>query len=250
MPPTLFLVRHAQGHHNIPLPSSSSPYHAVHIRDALLTPYGKSQCGELSARFPYHQEIDLIVSSPLRRTIQTVAWSFGPVLRKEKVQWLLEPKAQEVSRLPCDVGHGVEELRGLVGEEGVLPVGVGVERMGWGEVAEGWNSKTGYWAAEPEAVRRRAADFRAWLFGREEQNIVVVTHGAFLHYLTEDWTGDDPSRGTAYLNCEVRQFKFTTGSSVKEAHLEETTESRLTRGARETEKDANVIEEIKLVEAA
>lgn len=30
---------------------------------------------------------------------------------------------------------------------------------------------------------------RKWLWNREEKEIVLVTHGAFLHYLTEDWDG-------------------------------------------------------------
>ena len=61
---------------------------------------------------------------------------------------------------------------------------------------------------------------------------------------------DDTNTGTAYLNCEVRQFKFTSGSSPDDAHIEETPESQKTRGARECEKDANIIEEVRLVEAA
>lgn len=58
------------------------------------------------------------------------------------------------------------------------------------------------------------------------------------------------SLGTAYLNCEVRQFKFTSNSTAEDAHVEEKAESRKTRGARETEKDANIIEEVRLVEEA
>lgn len=30
--------------------------------------------------------------------------------------------------------------------------------------------------------------------------IVLVTHGAFAHFLTEDWDVDDPMIGTAYKN--------------------------------------------------
>jgi hypothetical protein len=31
--------------------------------------------------------------------------------------------------------------------------------------------------------------------------VVVVTHGAFAHFLTEDWDVEDPMVGTAYKNC-------------------------------------------------
>jgi len=31
--------------------------------------------------------------------------------------------------------------------------------------------------------------------------IALVTHGAFAHFLTEDWDVEDPMTGTAWLNC-------------------------------------------------
>lgn len=38
-----------------------------------------------------------------------------------------------------------------------------------------------------EAIEKRARAVRCWLSHRVEREIVVVTHGAFLHFLTEDW---------------------------------------------------------------
>lgn len=32
-----------------------------------------------------------------------------------------------------------------------------------------------------------------------------MTHGAFLHYLTEDWTGDDPKRGEPTITMRRRE---------------------------------------------
>lgn len=55
--------------------------------------------------------------------------------------------------------------------------------------------KTGIYASDKETVKARAAALRSWLYQRSESNILFVTHGAFLHFLTEDWTGDDPVRG-------------------------------------------------------
>jgi broad specificity phosphatase PhoE len=46
-----------------------------------------------------------------------------------------------------------------------------------------------------QAVEARAVELRKWLWKRPESNIVLVSHGAFLHYLTEDWDGFDPMRG-------------------------------------------------------
>lgn len=36
---------------------------------------------------------------------------------------------------------------------------------------------------------------RNWIYNRPEKHIALVTHGAFLHYFTEDWTAYDKSRG-------------------------------------------------------
>lgn len=54
----------------------------------------------------------------------------------------------------------------------------------------------GRYATDHESLTKRAADLRSWLYQRSEPRILFVTHGAFLHYLTEDWSGDDPEKGS------------------------------------------------------
>jgi len=44
-------------------------------------------------------------------------------------------------------------------------------------VVDGWDSKTGEWGADEVSLARRAAKMRKWLKDREEDEIVVVTHG-------------------------------------------------------------------------
>lgn len=36
---------------------------------------------------------------------------------------------------------------------------------------------------------------RNWIYNRPEKNVALVTHGGFLHYFTEDWTGYEKHRG-------------------------------------------------------
>ena len=55
-------------------------------------------------------------------------------------------------------------------------------------VTEGWNSKQGKWADDDEAIEERAKEMRKWLQARPEKEIVLVTHGGFLHYFTGDWS--------------------------------------------------------------
>jgi len=43
------------------------------------------------------------------------------------------------------------------------------------------------WAPQKEKVEERCRVAREWLSKRKEKDVVVVTHGGVLHYLTEDW---------------------------------------------------------------
>lgn len=38
-----------------------------------------------------------------------------------------------------------------------------------------------------EKIRARAQHARRWLLARPEKDIVVVSHGGLLHFMTEDW---------------------------------------------------------------
>ena len=85
------------------------------------------------------------------------------------------PEIQETSDLPCDTGSDIAILRDEFKDK---PVDLGL-------VEKGWDSKKGRWAASSTAIEKRAREARVWLRGREEEDIVVVTHGGFLHFLTE-----------------------------------------------------------------
>ena len=79
--------------------------------------------------------------------------------------------------LPCDTGSDAEVLRKEM--EG-KPVDLSL-------VHNGWNNKKGKWATDADAIEDRAKDARRWLKARSEKEIVLVTHGGFLHFFTEDW---------------------------------------------------------------
>ncbi|EUC27948.1 hypothetical protein COCVIDRAFT_37469 [Bipolaris victoriae FI3] len=238
MAPKIHLVRHAQGEHNATRDYS--------IRDAVLTAKGKEQCRALSAAFQHHDEIETVFASPLRRTIQTAALSFGRVLSRPEVPFVLLPALQEVSNIGCDVGlaDSAADLQRLLPdlfEAGEIDFDL--SKIDASAVTPGWNSKDGYWAYEKTAISKRAADLRSWLFQRPEAQVLVVTHGAFAHFLTEDWDVEDPMLGTAYKNCEHRVFVFTPDSTAAKAHVEETWESRRGRSTVEVEKDPHVVDE-------
>ncbi|OAX82876.1 hypothetical protein ACJ72_02773 [Emergomyces africanus] len=225
MPPIIHCVRHAQGYHNLS--------HANHILpDPLLTPHGESQCRDLSAEFPYHSQIDLIVASPLRRTLYTALLTLQDQIRNKGLTIIALPEIQETSDVPCDVGSDLAVLQKEVLENG-LPVDLGL-------VEEDWNSKQGKWAPSAEAIANRAREARRWLKARPEKEIVVVSHGGFLHYFTEDWQDSMLYQGTGWRNTEYRTYTFSDSVDQDDlygglvdgdnASIIETPESRTRRG--------------------
>ncbi|KAK5652741.1 hypothetical protein OQA88_9594 [Cercophora sp. LCS_1] len=213
----IHLVRHAQGFHNLRAENHQLP-------DPDLTPLGKHQCAELCRLFPHHDQITHLVASPMRRTLYTCLLSFAPAVEAGKKVVAL-PEVQEVSNLPCDVGTAPEKLHAEFDPAGTVDLS---------RVSEGWNDKSSgsKWAPEMGNLEVRAREARNWLreLGKEvtqegtDAHIVVVTHGGFLHFLTQDWDGMTFEKGTGWANTEWRMYEFVSEDDG-EARLRETKSS-------------------------
>lgn len=178
MPPTIHCIRHAQGYHNLSTANQS-------IHDPSLTPLGIQQCHTLTSTFPHTSSIDLLVASPLRRTLYTALYSF-PSKATSGIPLIALPEIQETSDLPCDTGSSRADLeKEFEGKNVDLQL-----------VTDDWNDKKGRWSPARPAVEERCRIARNWLKERKEKDIVVVTHGGVLHYLTEDWFEHDKFHGT------------------------------------------------------
>lgn len=220
MAPVIHFVRHAQGFHNLPGASHD-------MLDPLLTPLGEEQCARLREGFPNHHRISLIVASPLRRTISTAFLSFGPALANGHCQpkILALPELQETSDSLCDCGKDPDTLAKEL-HDLQLPVDLSL-------VKPGWNIKlpTNKWSPSAAALNDRAIEAREILrskikeleaAGETDPEIVVVSHGGILHYLTEDWEDSKiynraPHKvdklawavpSTAWTNTEYRSYDF------------------------------------------
>lgn len=231
-----------------------------------MTQFGKEQCRKLSLTFPHHERIDLIVASPLRRTIFTALLSFPKEL-ENGLSVIALSEAQETSASPCDTGSDVEALQEEFADQ---PVDLDL-------VTSGWHTKEGKWAPDEASIAIRAKEVRRWLRARPEKEIVLVTHGGFLHYLTEDWTDHDPiagkplsltgtfwifqsiklqdrwelimhsMAGTGWDNTEFRSYEFGE-ESEENVPLLETSESRTRRAG--TTKPLSGTEMMELKETA
>lgn len=191
MPTTVHLVRHAQGIHNLRVENHK-------FVDPDLTDLGNEQCSILKAQFPHHDKVAYLVASPMRRTLYTALQSFTPFdpsspAAKEHRKVLANPLIQEVSTNPCDYGSPVAKIAAEFGDK------VDISRVddSWTDKSEGSR-----WAPSMTRLQTRAREARVWL--RElaggadtDAHIVVVTHGGFLHFLTDDYDG---------LNREYGEF--------------------------------------------
>ncbi|KAI1826689.1 phosphoglycerate mutase-like protein [Xylaria intraflava] len=220
MAPVIHLVRHAQGYHNLSVANQW-------IRDPDLTDLGREQCEQLCENFPSHDKITHLVASPIRRTMFTCQLSFAPAVQAGKKIVAL-PDAQEISLFPCDIGSDVEKLEKEFGDLADLRL-----------ITDDWNNKTpdSKYYPEPQKLEARARDVRLWLQNLvkdagDDTQVVLVTHGGILHFITEDWSGINPGRGTGWSNTEYRSYEFVdkTGQDPN-ASLWELPESRRRREA-------------------
>lgn len=234
--PKIHLVRHAQGFHNL-----GHEFHSLH--DPLLTPLGEEQCVKLQQdHFPAQRQksLSLIAASPLRRTLHTAYITFGPALAdansKCGPEILAIPDAQETSDYPCDTGSDVPVLAAVAAERN-WPVDISL-------LTDSWNIKTlnGRYSPASAAISARARDCRVLLRqkarelqqkGDENVEIVLVAHGGYMHYITNDWEEADTNSGTGWQNTEYRTYVFEntlTSDDDSEAFIVETMDSRKRRG--------------------
>lgn len=100
MTPRLHIVRHAEAIHNIA--------HEKTLPDPELAAEGIQQARTLRQTFPYKQDVGLIITSRLRRAIQTTLEGFRDVLNQQYsedgmpngARLLIDPEVQAHSARP------------------------------------------------------------------------------------------------------------------------------------------------------
>ncbi|TKA25572.1 hypothetical protein B0A50_05433 [Salinomyces thailandicus] len=208
MPPTLHLVRHAEGPHN-------TAWHGEGIKDPFLTDHGREQCEELCSQFPHHDKIELLMASPMKRCIETCKISFQPAVdRLQKI--LLMPLAQEASDEHMDTGSSTEEIKEAFGDL--------VDEHRLVDVHPYWNKNIGRFGTDPTTQMERARQLRCFIMGRQEKHVAIVSHGSFNHCITGKFKPDGTQTTRMWNNAECRSYTFDE-SSGEEALIVETEES-------------------------
>lgn len=195
MAPVIDVVRHAQSTHN----TTDNLYE----RDPDLTSDGESQAFRLGRSYPFMGCVSHIVSSPMRRAIRTALIAFEEKLLAGK-QVILLPELQETGVRPCDTGQPPEALEQIYKPQ----IDISPVERDWFHKKQG--SK---YVPDVALIEARAREARFFLrelaqSGPDDAHIIVVSHGVFLHFLTEDFSGLSPCNFTSYGNVTMRSFQF------------------------------------------
>lgn len=188
--------------------------------------------------FRDQSKISLITASPLSRTIQSAYLIFQPSLEADgpPKTILALPDAQETSDDPCDTGSDLEVLKSTC-EENHWPADLSLVKQGWNDKKVG-----GRYSGASKAIERRARDVRVFLrqkardlitAGDSDVQIVLVSHGGFMHFFSEDWEEAAKFPATGWVNCETRAYTFehdVNSDDDIDAHVVETMDSRRIRG--------------------
>jgi broad specificity phosphatase PhoE len=163
---TVCIIRHGEALHNIQREYYPFP-------DPPLTPVGLEQASAITVDF----KPDLVVASPMRRTIQTALIAFGSC--------------------PLEIWPDLRETYDGIWNRG-SPISVlqhEFPHLNFSECKEEWT----YEENSHERAEKRAERVRRRVREHPAQNIVLVTHRGFIGYLVER---------PKFRNCEIEVFNF------------------------------------------
>lgn len=200
----IHFVRHAEGEHNVagredPLKGYLRP----ELEDAILTKQGIDQCKQLHSKTQDKlQSVELLVVSPMNRTIQTAMHSFPQFVNT--LPWIAVESVREQTGLhPCD-------RRKPIAVHKVNYSHVNFDHIDSNE--DPIYSK--YILREPDNdVAARGREFIQWLKARPEKEIIVVTHSAYLRHLFNKVLDiESEADREHYQNCEMRTYVLRADS--------------------------------------
>ncbi|KAG7649952.1 Histidine phosphatase superfamily clade-1 [Arabidopsis thaliana x Arabidopsis arenosa] len=225
---TIHLVRHAQGIHNVEGEKNHKAYLSEDLFDAHLTPLGWQQVDNLHKHVKasgISNSIELVVVSPLLRTLQTAVGTFGGEGYKDGVNTpllmtagagnsdrpaisslncppfiVVESCREHLGVHPCDRRSNITKYRELFPAIDFSLIETDVDVLWKPDIRE-----------EDQDIAARGVKFFNWLSTRKEKEIAVVTHSGFLYQTLNSFGNDcDPSVkneiSKKFVNCELRSF--------------------------------------------
>lgn len=236
------LVRHAQGYHNVAGEKDYSAYVSYDYVDASVTPLGWKQVDELRkhlAHIDLTRRVELVVTSPLMRTMQTAVGAFGgpqyvegnpsPPLMVANAGgsdrtaisssgcppiMAVELCREHMGVHPCDKRQSISIYRNIFPGIDFSEVELDEDTLWKPDIRE-----------TNEELIARGKTFLEWLSKRKEREIAVVSHSGFLTH-TLSVFGQDCSAPiqkelrAGFNNCEMRTIILAShrelGDSISE----------------------------------
>lgn len=186
---TLYWIRHGESLSNI-------SEHNYKIIDPCLTLKGYEQCELLKSKLETNKiidKIDLIVVSPLNRTLET----YINIIDKKKYKNILTISLDEIREhidYPC-------HKRTLISEKKDKYKSVNFDKISTDKdfMYDKFNG------LEPKTnVIQRCEWFINWLKKRKEKNIMIISHGNFLFPMFSNVLTDIEDK-SFFSNCELRK---------------------------------------------
>lgn len=188
--------------------------------DPVLTEEGEKQAVEVvtnpvwrdTAMCAGEHQAQLIVSSPMRRTLQT-SLGFRRSAHLESIPILAHPDLQEVMPVPHDTGSPLQTLLTEFPEDVDFSL---VAEAGEEWYNYGFDKKPLPFDVEKEeivpeghaALQARLARFTRWLASRPEDRIIVTGHGLLFLYLVRCGFGNCAVYETTF-HCDSGEWEIT-----------------------------------------
>ncbi|GLU08969.1 hypothetical protein SLE2022_258500 [Rubroshorea leprosula] len=251
---TIHLVRHGQGIHNVEGDENYKAYLSPEYFDAHLTPLGWQQVDNLRKHVQtcgIAKRIDLVIASPLLRTLQTAVGVFGGEGYTDRMDVvpLMVANAGNSSRAaisslncppfiavelcrehlgvhPCDRRRNINDYQFLFPTVDFSLIESDEDTLWKADVRE-----------TIEEVAARGLKFMNWLWTRKEKEIAIVTHSGFLFHTLSAF-GDDchplvkKEIGKHFANCELRSMVIVDRSMIGTGHLTTNYPGRIPSGLR------------------
>ncbi len=204
----IHFVRHAEGYHNLANKNDNKyGYLRADLMDASITKYGISQCQDLHhSTKDKMKKVELLVVSPMHRTIQTALHSFPQL--QTSIPWIaLEAVREQTGSHPCDKRNPITQHKNTY------------KTVNFDSITHDHDPLYDkYFLREPDTdVVKRCNEFLEWLGTRQEKEIIVVTHSAYLRHLFNKvlHTTSEYDR-TTFANCEIRSYILRFPGSIEE----------------------------------
>lgn len=225
---TIHLVRHAQGIHNVEGDKNYKAYMSPEYFDAHLTPLGWQQVHNLRKHVHasgLSKRIELVITSPLIRTLQTAVGVFGGEGYTDRMDVLplmvanagnsglaaisslncppiiaSELCREHLGVHPCDRRRNISEYQFLFPAIDFSLIESDEDTMWMANVRE-----------TNEELAARGLKFMNWLWTRKEKEIAVVTHSGFLFHTLNAFGNDchpvvKKEICKHFANCELRSM--------------------------------------------